>query len=64
MRRYQTQFERLKIGSQFRNGATTWIKKSTRTARTDECPDRVFYFGKNDLCVITDLELIIKEGEQ
>ena len=58
MRRYQTHFERLRIGSNFRLGGTSWIKKSSRTARTPEAPDRVFYFSKNDLCVITDLGLI------
>ena len=61
MKRYQTHFERLKIGSGFRLGGTSWIKQSTRTARTEESPGRFFYFGKNDLCVITDLALIDDE---
>ena len=61
VRRYQTQFERLKIGSKFRLGGTSWVKQSTRTARTVESPGRVFYFGKKDICVITDLALIDDE---
>ena len=54
MRRYQIEFERLAIGDTFRLGATNWVKSSTRTARVFDNgkAERVFYFSRNDLCVI------------
>lgn len=54
MRRYQIEFDRLAIGDTFRRGATSWVKSSTRTARVFDNgrAERVFYFSRNDLCVI------------
>jgi len=54
--KYSLRFGMLNKNCTFRLGGTTWVKKSSRTARTAESPNRVFYFSQGDVVSISVLE--------
>ena len=61
MRRYLTQFERVKVGANFSKGGNLWTKRSTKTAgivRPEEYAGAWFYFTQREPVEILDLSAI------
>lgn len=58
MKKYNTQFERIKIGKNFSKNGNLYKKRSTRTAEIvspTEYAGQWFYFSNKDQVIITDL---------
>ncbi len=58
MKRY-TYFKDIPVGDEFSLNGNRWVKKSTRTAsiiKPLEFTGTWFYFGKKDLCILTQFK--------
>lgn len=61
MRRYLTQFERVKVGANFSKNGNRWLKRSTRTAeitKPEIYAGRWFYFSQREPIEITSLDVL------